>query len=140
MYELTNSALNLGLIGLTQFIPLPMLVLVVGHVADRYDRPMVARWGQLLQGAAGALLLTACLTGTIAPALIYVAVLFVGIGRAFEASTLQALMPNLVPPQIISTAAARWTSSNQTSVIIGPAIGGFLYAAGSRCSTSRRPR
>jgi MFS family permease len=39
-------------------------------------------------------------------------------------------MPNLVPPQIISTAAARWTSSNQTSVIIGPAIGGFLYAAG----------
>jgi len=43
---------------------------------------------------------------------------------------MQALMPNLVPPQIISAAAARWTASNQTAVIIGPAIGGFLYAVG----------
>ena len=130
MYQLTNSALSLGLIGLTQFIPLPLLVLVVGHVADRYDRRIIARSAQLVQGAAGALLLAGNLTGSITPGLIYLAVLFVGIGRAFEASTMQAMMPNLVPAQIISTAAARWTSSNQTSVIIGPAIGGFLYAAG----------
>ena len=129
MYQLTNSALNLGLIGLTQFIPLIALVLVVGHVADRYDRRMVGRWAQLLQAAAGALLLATNITGTISPPLIYLAVLGIGIGRAFEVACMQALMPNLVPPQIISAAAARWTSSNQTAVIIGPALGGFLYAA-----------
>jgi MFS family permease len=129
MYQLTNSALNLGLIGLTQFIPLVALVLVVGHVADRYDRRVVGRWAQVLQAAAGALLLVTNLTGTISPPLIYLAVLGIGIGRAFEVACMQALMPNLVPPQIISAAAARWTASNQTAVIVGPALGGFLYAA-----------
>lgn len=128
MYQLTNSALNLGLIGLTQFVPLILLVLVVGHVADRYDRRVVGRLAQLLQAAAGGLLLATNITGTISPLLIYLAVLCVGIGRAFEVACMQALMPNLVPPQIISAAAARWTASNQTAVIIGPALGGFLYA------------
>jgi MFS family permease len=128
MYALTNSALNLGLIGLTQFIPLIALVLVVGHVADRYDRRVIGRSAQLLQALCGALLLVANLAGTISPPLIYVAVLFIGIARAFEVACMQALMPNLVPPQIISAAAARWTASNQTAVIIGPAVGGFLYA------------
>ncbi len=129
MYALTNSALNLGLIGLTQFIPLILLVLIVGHVADRYDRRLVGQLAQLLQALSGALLLVANLTGTITPPLIYVAVLCIGIARSFEVATMQALMPNLIPPQIISAAAARWTASNQTAVIIGPAVGGFLYAA-----------
>lgn len=128
MYALTNSALNLGLIGLTQFIPNLVLVMLVGLVADRYDRRIIARWAQVVQGAACSVMLVGNLTHTISPLQIYGAVLVIGIGRAFEAPTMQALMPNLVPQQIISTAAARWASSNQTSVIIGPAIGGLLYA------------
>jgi MFS family permease len=129
MYELTNSALNLGLIGLVQFLPLVLLVILVGLVADRYDRRMIARTTQIVQALAAAALLAGNLAHTISPLQIYVAVLVLGSARAFELPTLQALMPNLVPSQIISTAAARWSSSNQTAVIVGPAVGGFLYAA-----------
>lgn len=129
MYELTNRALNLGLIGLVQFLPAVLFVIPVGLVADRYDRRVTVRTSQLIQGVACAALLAGSVTGTISPLLIYVAVLFIGSARAFESPTAQAMMPNLVPPQIITTAAARWTSANQTAVIVGPAVGGFLYAA-----------
>lgn len=128
IYDLTHSALNLGLIGLTQFIPLALLVLVVGLVADRYDRRSIAFVAQLVEGVAAIVLVASNVAGFVTPAWIYAAVLLVGFGRAFEGPTMQALMPNLVPAHLIAPAAARWSSASQTAVIIGPAIGGLLYA------------
>jgi MFS family permease len=128
IYDLTHSALNLGLIGLTQFIPLLLLVLVVGLVADRYDRRAISIASQLAQGAAAMVLVASNLAGFVTPVWIYAAVLLVGFGRAFEGPTMQALMPNLVPSHLIAAAAARWSSASQTAVIIGPAVGGVLYA------------
>jgi MFS family permease len=129
MYDLTKSALYLGLIGLVQFLPMIAFVIPVGLVADRYDRRRTVQSAQLVEGLACATLLVGVVTATISPLLIFVAVLFLGSGRAFELPTSQAMLPNTVPAESISTAAARWSSAQQTATVVGPAIGGFLYAA-----------
>jgi MFS family permease len=128
MYDLTRSALALGFIGLAQFLPLLLLVFVVGHVADRYDRRAVARTCQLLEAAAVMVLCVATAEGFARPALLYVMIALVGLGRAFEAPASSALLPNLVPPELIPAAAARGASFQQVAIIGGPAVGGLLYA------------
>jgi MFS family permease len=128
IYELTKSAFDLGLVGLAQFVPMVLLVLVVGHVADRYDRRTIARLCQLAMGLAVAVLAVATLRASIAAWTIYVLVIVLGAARAFETPTLQALVPMLVSNEMLPAAMARWASANQSATIIGPALGGVLYA------------
>jgi MFS family permease len=128
MYDLTHSALALGFVGLAQFAPLLALMLVVGPVVDRYDRRLVGRIAQAVEGAACAVLFVATWRGFAQPALIYAAVMFVGAGRAFEQPALASLLPNIVPPALIPAATARMSTAQQTAIIVGPAIGGLLYA------------
>jgi MFS family permease len=128
MYDLTHSALALGLIGLAQFFPLLLLVFVVGHVADSYDRRAVARACEALEALAMTALCVAAAKGFASPALLYVTVAILGTCRAFEAPAAAALLPNLVPAELIPASAARASSAQQVAIVSGPAAGGLLYA------------
>lgn len=127
MYELTNSALDLGLIGLIQFIPSVVLTLLIGHAADRYDRRMIVRGAQSIYVIASIMIAGALMAGALTRDLLFVAVFMIGCARAFEMPTAHTLASTLVPTAMISRAIAAWTSANQTAVICGPALGGFIY-------------
>jgi MFS family permease len=128
IYELTNSAFDLGLVGLIQFVPAVLLTLLIGHAADRYDRRLIVRTAQGTYALAAVMITVATFMGILGRELLFAAVFMIGCARAFEMPTAHALAPSLVPPGIISRAIAAWTSANQTAVICGPALGGLIYA------------
>ncbi|MDR5749882.1 MULTISPECIES: MFS transporter [unclassified Caballeronia] len=130
VYSITHSAYALGLVGLAQFVPMCVLTLVVGHVADRYDRRTIAFVCQLLQGLAALALCVGAWHGLRSPALIYAIATITGASRAFESPSMAALLPNLVPRTQLQHATAWSTSANQTAQILGPAMGGLLYGLG----------
>ena len=138
IYALTSSALDLGLIGLVQFLPSLVLVLVSGHVADRYDRRAVVGTSQTMQAIAVMVLAVFSFHEVVTELLIFALVALIGSARAFEAPTLQALLPGLVSAPVLPRAVAASASANQTAVIIGPAAGGLLYVLGPpRCTQER---
>jgi MFS family permease len=130
LYDLTGSALDLGLVGLAQFAPIVLLTLIVGQVADRYDRRLVASICQFAQAAAAAVLVAGTVSGRLASAGIFATVALVGGARAFEGPTSTALVSDVVPRPLISPAMAWLMSATQTARIVGPALGGFLYVIG----------
>ncbi len=130
IYAITGSAMYLGLVGLAQFLPMFLLTLVVGQVADRYDRRNIARTCQFIEGSAVGVLALASFYGWQSKESILLIIFIIGGARAFEGPTLHALLPRLVPENIFPQAAAWSASAMQTATIIGPAIGGFLYTAG----------
>lgn len=128
LYQLTNSAFDLGLVGLIQFVPSALLTLLIGHVADRYDRRLIIRGAQAISAIAAAVVTAALITGVISRDILFVAVFLIGCARAFEMPTTSALVPSLVPSTMITRAVAGWASANQIAVIAGPALGGLIYA------------
>jgi MFS family permease len=128
LYQLTNSALDLGLIGLIQFVPAVILTLMIGHAADRYDRRGIIRASQCVSALAALMITAALLTGMLSRDLLFAAVFLIGCSRAFEVPTSSALVPALVPAPLITRAVGGWTSANQVAVICGPALGGLIYA------------
>ena len=131
MYDLTHSAWNLGLVGLFQFVPALALALVSGHVADRYDRRHIVALTLTLQLVVALVLLLATHEGWISRELILGVSLLLGVARSFQMTAQQALTPLLVPAPILARAMAFSSSGNQAAIIGGPALGGFLYAAGA---------
>ena len=127
IYETTNSAFDLGLVGLIQFVPAIVLTLLVGHAADRYDRRLIVRTAQGVYALAAVMITAAVLAGALGRDLLFAAVFMIGCARAFEMPTAHALAPTLVPSPLISRAVAAWTSANQIAVICGPALGGLIY-------------
>src|SRR3954447_8686497 len=113
VYDLTGSAFDLGLIGLAQFIPLFALILVVGHVADRYDRRIVLSISQAVDGVAMTVLAIAAYGGWLSRDLILAVVLMFGCARAFQQPTQSSLKALIVPPGLLSRAMAASSSSNQ---------------------------
>src|SRR5262245_255340 len=91
VYELTNSALDLGLVGLIQFVPAVVLTLLIGHVADRYDRRLIVRAAHAVYAAAALMITTAFVPGTLGRDLLSTAVFIIGWARAFELPTSNAL-------------------------------------------------
>ncbi len=130
IYALTDSALALGFVGLAQFLPSIVLVLVVGHVADRYDRRNVVRVCQGVEAACAVALAAGSFVGWISPPVIFVTVVIVGAARAFQNPAMQALLPALVPSTELPRAVASYASATQTAIIAGPALGGLLYVLG----------
>jgi MFS family permease len=130
VYELTGSALALGLIGLVQFVPVVLFTLIVGHVADRYDRRRVVRVSQLTEAAATLFLAVGSAGDWLTPGVLFAIVFVTGSTRAFVLPSIHALLPALVPTGLFSRAVAGSASANQTAIIIGPALGGLLYVAG----------
>jgi MFS family permease len=130
MYERTGSALNLGLVGLVQFIPQLALVAIAGHITDIYNRKHVLMAAvSLTSMAALVLALNAALKGPIF--LMYLCLFAAGTARAFWMPARSALLPRIVPLSIFSNAVSWNTSGFEISSFIGPAIGGFvIYYAG----------
>jgi MFS family permease len=128
VYEMTNSPLDLGLVGLAQFLPLVLLMLVAGHVADRYDRKTVVSISQAVDGVAMGLLAFGTFGGWLTRDVILAIVVMFGTARVFQQPTQQSLLPLVVPYALLSRAVAASSSSNQLATIIGPAIGGVLLA------------
>jgi MFS family permease len=127
IYALTNSAFDLGLVGLIQFVPSVVLTLFIGHAADRYDRRLIVRGAQCIYVLAVLMIMAALIAGLLSRNLLFVAVFMIGCARAFEMPTAHALAPALVPAPMIARAVAAWTSANQIAVICGPALGGLIY-------------
>jgi MFS family permease len=127
MYAMTGSAFDLGLVGLVQFLPSLVLVLVAGQLADRYDRRIILQSCQAVEALGAALLAVGTLSGWISKEFILAAIFLLGAGRAFEAPTNQTLLPAVVPAALFPRAVAASSTAQQVATITGPAIGGFLY-------------
>ena len=128
IYELTGSAFKLGLVGLVQFVPAVVLVLLAGSLADRYDRRRIAWLAQSVEAIAGAVLTVGTFGGWLTPNLILAMVFIIGAARAFEQPSVQTLLPNIVSAALLPRAVAASSSATQAAHIIGPAIGGIFYA------------
>jgi MFS family permease len=130
MYDLTGSAWDLGLVGLAQFLPALVLTLPAGQWIDRHHR------GRILAGclavqvlAAGALAFGSAAGWMSREALLAVSVVL-GALRALQMPTQQALTPLLVPATVLPRALAFSSAGLQGAIIVGPALGGFVYTAG----------
>jgi MFS family permease len=127
IYALTGSALDLGLVGLIQFVPAVVLTLLIGHAADRYDRRTIVRTAQAIYAIAAVAIMAALMAEALTRELLFGAVFCIGCARAFEMPTGHSLVPSLVPARLLSRAVAAWASANQVAVICAPALGGLLY-------------
>jgi MFS family permease len=130
MYELTHDAFSLGLVGLAQFLPMVLLTLVVGQAADRFDRRKIVFLCQFIEGGIAALLLFGSWFGWLGREQILLAAAILGACRAFEGPSSSALLPQLVPKEILQQAISWGTTAGQTSQILGPSLGGLLYSLG----------
>lgn len=138
MYDLTHDAFSLGFVGLAQFVPMVLLTLVVGHVADRFDRRKIVFLCQIIEAAIAVLLLLGNLAGWLGRDQILVAAAIIGSCRAFEGPSSSALIPQLVPKAILQQAIAWSTSAGQTAQI-GPSLGGLLFLWVLLLFTSQQP-
>jgi MFS family permease len=130
VYALTHRPLDLGLVGLAQFLPGPFLFLVAGHVADRFPRQRILAVCYAGFAACSAAFAALTLWGGPhgAPVwAIYVVLLANGVVRVFNAPTGQAILPLLVREEHFSNAVAWGASVFTASSILGPALGGLLY-------------
>jgi MFS family permease len=128
LYERTRDPLALGLVGLVQVLPVVLLALPAGHLADRFDRKRIA------VAAALALALSALglalLSFTVGPLLlVYICLLLIGVARAFQSPATSSLLSQVVPARHFSNAATWESSAWQASAILGPALGGLIIAA-----------
>lgn len=130
VYQLTGDPLALGLVGLAEAIPFLSVTLVGGWVADRRDRRLLSIAGLLAIGMSGAWLLAVSL-GTPTSALpLYAAQALAGLGRAFFRPATGALGAEIVPREHYHNAASWRSSFNHAAMVLGPALGGILLAAG----------
>src|SRR5215212_10981718 len=106
MYDITRNPLDLGLVGLVQFIPAAIFVLVAGHIADRYDRRRIVSICQLIAGLAGATLAIGTVGGWMTRESLLAVVFVTGSARAFEQTTLTTLVPGIVPLPMLARATA----------------------------------
>ena len=130
VYALTQSTLALGLVGLAAFLPAMLSALFAGHVADAYDRRLVAALSYVVLSAAALGLLASAAVGVAVVWPVYLLVVGTGIGRAFANPAQQALLPTLVTREQFGQAVSWNASIWQTSSIAGPALGGLLYVLG----------
>jgi MFS family permease len=130
VYAITHRAIDLGYVGLAEFLPTFGLALFAGAVADRFDRRRIVIVTNLVVAACALALLAMSWTERGGVLGIYAVIVAFGVGRAFSAPAGSALSPSLVPPEDFPNAVA-WSSSFwQVATIIGPALGGLLYGAG----------
>lgn len=127
VYDATESAFLLGLIGLSQFLPALLLVLVTGSVADRAPRRLIMTLCLTIMAAVAGSFLTYTISGSTVVWILFGLLVIFGTARAFMGPAVQALLPNIVPPALLSKAIALNSSAWQLATIIGPVAGGLLY-------------
>jgi MFS family permease len=128
VYDITKRPLDLGYVGLAQFLPGFFLFLIGGHAADRFDRRRLLIWCYggfaLCQG----LLLAISIKSPRSVGMIYVVLVLLGSVRSFNWPASRALLPQLVPEEHFPNAVAWNASTFQIATIAGPAVGGVVYA------------
>jgi MFS family permease len=129
VYDISKRALDLGLVGLAQFLPGILLFLVSGHTSDRFDRRKVL--GACYAGYAlcSGLLLLLAERSTHAVRPIYMVLILLGVVRSFNGTASRSILPQLVPEEHFPNAVAWNATTFQAATILGPSLGGILYAA-----------
>jgi MFS family permease len=130
VYAITRDPLDLGLIGLSQFLPFVVLILPAGQIADHYDRTKVLSCCYLTEVLCAVLLLWFTMQGITVAWPVFSAMVLLGSARAFSMPSGQALLPNLVQQADFSRAVALNSSTFHIATVAGPAAGGLLYLAG----------
>jgi MFS family permease len=128
VYEITHRALDLGYVGLAQFLPGFALFLVAGHAADRVNRRRLLMWCYAGFTLCSALLLVLTFRSVRTVQPIYAVLVGLGVVRSFNGPVSRALLPQLVPEEHFPNAVAWNSSVFQVAVILGPALGGLMYA------------
>lgn len=128
IYYRTHSAFALGLVGLAMFLPMVALTLLVGHVADRFDRRRIVSVCMFIEAVCAGGLAIGLMSHSLSLQAIYFLVVCGSSARAFESPTVSTLIPALVPRTHLQRATALSSSSNQAAQIAGPALGGVIYA------------
>jgi MFS family permease len=131
VYELTGSELALGFLGLAEFAPAALLVVVAGTVVDRFDRRLVAALGAL-SNAVVALAMAWYVRDPrgLSTTPIFLLVVAFGVGQAFLAPALRSIPPAMVPNEGVPWLVARRSIASETATILGPILGGLLYDTG----------
>jgi MFS family permease len=127
VYDLTHDPMALGYVGLMQFLPAFLLVLVTGTVADRVSRRLIIVVCFGVEAVAAIWLFALSWTGSPSVTPIYIILLVLGIARAFMGPAMQSVVPNLVPRAALANAIGWVSSSWQVAAIGGPVAGGLLY-------------
>jgi MFS family permease len=136
VYDLTRRASDLGIIGLVQFLPQLLLVLVTGFVADLYGRRRVMTLSIALEVLCAAAILYFSWRGLSSPVPVFVALAVLAVARAFFGPASQAITVNLVPVEHFANAVSWNSSAWQTASIVGPVAGGLLYGVGPNVAYS----
>ena len=127
VYDLTGRELDLGLLGLAEFAPAALLVLVTGAVADRHERRLVGAAGAAGEAVVAAALAVYAADRPTAVLPIFALVLVFGVCRAFHTPASRALVGDVVPPERVPWLVARSSFAWQSALVAGPVLGGFLY-------------
>jgi MFS family permease len=130
VYDLTQSPLALGIVGLVEFVPMFLLALPAGELADRFDPRRIIMLASLLEALSSGLLLGFVLTRQTSVWPLYAIILLYGAARGFSGPATRSLLPFLVPPEKLPKSLAWGSSITQLAIIAGPALGGFAYALG----------
>ena len=128
IYDLTNSAFALGIVGLVGFLPTAVLVFVAGNAVDRYERRRIMQACQLAEALTTVFLAWGAFAGWLTVFHIFAATLVLGTTAAFENPATAALLPLITPQGSLQRATALSTGAVQLATITGPALGGFAYA------------
>jgi len=128
VYEITKRPLDLGLVGLAQFLPGILLFLVSGHVADRHDRRRLIVLCYVGFALCCALLFLTAVRNVGTVYYIFAVLILLGIVRSFTGPVSRALLPQLVPEEHFPNAVAWASTIFQGAAILGPALGGIIYA------------
>lgn len=128
VYEITKRPLDLGLIGLAQFLPAILLFLISGHAADRFDRRRLLIACNCGYVSCFGLLLWISVRGVHSVVPIYAVMVLVGVVRSITGPVTRAILPQLVPDDVFPNAVAWQATAFQSATILGPALGGIVYA------------
>jgi MFS family permease len=129
VFDISGRELDLGLLGLAEFLPAALLVLVTGHVADRVDRRWLAACGLAGESVAAVGLVLYLRTDPTSVTPIFGIAFAYGVARAFVAPAVRSLPANVAPPGTLPKVTAVNSAMWQAALIAGPVLGGFLYAA-----------
>ena len=127
IYALTHRALDLGLVGLAQFLPGILLFLVAGQTADRFPRQRILQCCYVAFACVSAVLLTLTLRGLTSVWPVYAALVLNGVVRSFNGPAAQAFLPLVVPEEVFPSAVALGSGVFQGAMVVGPMVGGLVY-------------
>ncbi len=127
--SIREASLQLGLLGLFQFVPLALLTPLAGWAADRFERRSVAIFSNVIDAGIAATLGWFTWTDALTLPLLFGLAALHGVARVFSGPAMSAIAPNIVPPAVLPRAIAMSSIAWQSASIVGPAAGGLIYAA-----------